>query len=204
MPRTRIALLIAGTALLLSSLPSEAAPRPLLSDPKGDFPVAGMDVVSATVFTTGTTKKVGRRTVYTPTALNATVTMAGPVTTQVGTSVSFSMDISACGNGSMDFNYRPGSRLGSQNAFVVGCGSPGTTGTPSDYYGDSAIVKGNTVSWKLRLKDMGKDLPLGTTFRNFVVTSDFTDPAFGLFGTNTYRPLTSPEDASSKETYELR
>lgn len=205
MPRARLALLAALVSTALASPHAGAATKPLLTDPKGDAIALGnsWDIVSADLVTTGTTKKVGRKSVYTPTVLLASVTLAGPPSTQVGTKVHFRTDISACGGGYIDWSYLPGTKAGHNNGFVVGCGDPLVNGQLSERVGDNAVVKGNTITWKLRLKEMGKDLPLGTTFRKPVVSTDVNDPYFGLFGTGTLAPTTSFDDAKSSNTYEL-
>ena len=58
---SRLSLLAAAGVLMASAPTSNAAARPLLTDPKGDAIALGAswDIVSANLYTTGTMKKVG-------------------------------------------------------------------------------------------------------------------------------------------------
>lgn len=79
-----------ATGLGVMSLPSSAAPAPKsqIVDPSGDSfaPMGGMDIVSGLFSTTGTTKKVGKKTVYTPKNLVVTITYADAPTVDPGAS----------------------------------------------------------------------------------------------------------------------
>ncbi len=84
--------LVTATALLVGlgafALPSGAAtaPVPQMTDPAGDSyaPMGGMDIVSGLWSTTGTTAKVGGRSVYTPKNLVVTIGYADAVTMNPG------------------------------------------------------------------------------------------------------------------------
>lgn len=208
MLRTRLSLLVAISALLLTANLADAAPRPLLTDPKGDALALGAsyDILSANLFTTGTTKKVGRKTVYTPVYMVATVTLAGPPSKQLGATVNLSADSSACRNGTFKWSYTPGSRLSNSNLFVTGCGEVARGNTvPTDFVdGSTAVVKGNTITWRFKLKVLGKDLPLGSTFRNIYAQSDINEPVFNLFGTSLLAPEGDIDYAETAAIYKLR
>lgn len=204
----RLLLAVAAAGLVLSLMPpaAEATP-PLVTDPKGDaLPIgAGFDIVSANLYTTGTTKKIGKKNVYTPKYLWATQTMAGPPSTLRGTTMTFHADISACGNGSIDWEYHPGNViLNDSSVLVVGCGTT-TAGVTEESVAAEFQVVGNTLMWKLRLSDIGnKDLPLGTTFSGFYVSSDVNDPVTNIFGTSLLSPDSDIDYAKSSASYTLR
>jgi hypothetical protein len=182
MRRARLALLAATAAVASGAGLAGAAPpaKPLLTDPAGDARVlgAGYDIVSATLTTAGTTKKVGKRSVYTPKDLVASVTLAAPPSTQPGTQIKLSADTTACDGGSFTWYYTPsGGRL-----FVYGCGVDDGLGK-SESFDLEPVVKGNTLTWTVSLKEFGADLPLKTLFSNFRAQSDQNDPATGEVGT---------------------
>jgi hypothetical protein len=134
--------------------------------------------------TSGTTKKVGKKTVYTPKYLLASLTTAGTPSTSPGTVITYFADSSACDGGTFEWTYRPGNKLfGDGDVFITGCGEPLATDGPSEILGTEITVKGNTITWKLTLADMGSDLPLGSTFSNFRAYADVNDPS-SFYGTN--------------------
>lgn len=193
MRRSRAVVLLAVLAIAASPLLAGAAPapKPQVMDPKGDarLPEAGFDILSAGLKTTGTTKKLGKRTVYTPTRLVATVTLAGPPPTIPGTNIEFRAAASACKGGDFTWTYHAGP-VGpfdtGGDLFVSGCGDTGSLGTQSATFGDVIpVIKGNAITWTFRLKDLGSELPLGSTFRNFRVSTDISEPVLYFAGTNT-------------------
>lgn len=202
-----MALLAALVAAALLPVHADAAPKPLLTDPKGDARAlgSGYDIVSADLSTSGTTKKVRNASRYTPVYLVATVTLAGPPSTQLGATITLRAKSSGCHNGSFTWSYTPGSKLAHSNLFVLGCGNPGAgTGTPSEFVPDSgAVVVGNTIRWRFKLKELAPDLPLGSTFRSITAQSDIEEPVFNLFGTSQLAPEGDIDFASTKAVYEL-
>lgn len=187
MPTKRLALLLA--AVVAAAVPmtaGAAAPKPLLTDPAGDARVlgGGFDIVSGNFATTGTTKKVGKKTVYTPKYLLTSLTLAAPPSTTPGMVITFFADSSACDGGTFEWTYRPGNKLfGDGDVFITGCGAPLATDGPSEIVGTIITVSGNTITWKLALADMGRDLPVGSTFSNFRAYADVNDPS-SFYGTN--------------------
>lgn len=73
--RRRIGGFLAVAALVCSALPATAAPAPHVVDPRGDWPVAGQDVVAATFSTITTTR--GR-------SLEIRLELAGPPAPDAG------------------------------------------------------------------------------------------------------------------------
>jgi len=189
MPRTRLALFAATAAVATAAglAQGAAAPKELVSDPAGDARVLGAayDVVSANLKTTGTTKKVGKKIVYTPTALVTTVTLAGPPSTTGGSQVAFSADTSACDGGSFTWYYTPGQPGNDAGrVFIFGCGSDVGAGLgKAETLAVIPTVSGNTITWTLKLKELGADLPLKSLFSNLQVRTDQNDPVTGEVGT---------------------
>jgi hypothetical protein len=211
--RTRLALLAAATAVTTATTLAGAAttaPATLVTDPAGDARGLGAsyDIISADLRTTGTTKKVGKKVTYTPTALVAQVTLSGPPSTATGYSVNFFADTSACGGGYFQWGYSPGNAiLGDGNLFVSGCGTDNGTGAAEFFDSAAPVVSGNTITWTLSLKEIGADLPLGSTFTAPTVYADFNDPATGLVGTSLVSgaPVdTAIDSATAAVTYTLK
>lgn len=206
---TRRLALLAAAALAVTALhqPASAATKPLLSDPSGDAKLlgAGFDIVSADLRTTGTTKKVGKKTVYTPTYLVASLTLAGPPSQQLGSTFTLNASTSACHNGTFAWSYAPGSVLGDSPLYVTGCGTtnPGSS-EPSEFVAGCYLsIAGNTITWKLKLTELGRDLPLKSTFFDVVAQSNVDEPVFNLFGTNLLEPDSSIDYAETAAVYTL-
>jgi hypothetical protein len=185
-------------------LPADAArprppqPRSWLSDPVGDERALGaaFDIVSARLVPVGTTRQVGTRSVFTAEYLWASVTLSGPPSTTPGSTYTFRVRTTACGNGYFQWRYRVGTgRTG--DLFVSGCGAT------SETVRTSFFVSGNALIWVLRLSDMGADLPRGTVFSQPEVytdtfgTSAGNDEDLGL-GIDTSIDSASAPDATVK------
>jgi hypothetical protein len=205
------ALVLAAAAVVAVCAPhAQAAPasKPQVVDPAGDaLAPGGFDIVSGQFATTGvtTTRKVGKRVVrsYTPKNLVVTLTFTEPPSTQTGTRIAFTADITACDNGSLAFSYTPGAVLQSGDLFVTGCGTDDGVG-PAEFMPDvHAVIKGSTVTWTMPLSDMGSDLPLGTQFSAFTASVDLVDPVFGLIGTDITGGPTSLDVATGDATWKL-
>lgn len=210
-------ILLAVAATALAFVPSgagAASAKPLITDAKGDARAlgSGYDIVSADLYTTGTTKKVGKKTVYTPTKLVLTTTFAAPPSSTPGATYNVYADVSACDNGSFNWYYQPGNTLyGEGQLYIDGCGESDATGT-SMFVGEAyPVVKGSTITWTMPLKAMGPDLPLGTTFTNFRVYADQNEPVANLVGTTLVNAATEEaglegtvDTATSKAVYRLK
>lgn len=210
MKSSRALVLLAAAAVGVCAPLAHAAPttKPQVVDAAGDALVpGGFDIVAGQFTTTGVkaTRKVGRRTVttYTPKNLVATLTFTEPPSTQAGTRIAFTADMTACDNGSVAFSFTPGAVLQSGDLFVTGCGDDNGAG-PAEFLSDvRAVLKGNTLTWTMPLADMGSDLPLSTRFSNFQASSDLDDPVFGLIGTDLTGGSTSLDVATSDATWKL-
>ena len=205
----RAALALCALAGLLVALPGAVpaqAAAPLLTDPKGDARVLGdgFDIVSATLTTKGTTKKVGKKTVYTPTKLIASLTMSGPVSTQAGTHIAFSADTGSCRGGYFEWRYHPGQQVINEGSMYGStCGEPDATGSGEFFDEAAPVVKGNTITWTLPLKSMGDLIEVGDSFRNFEARSDVVEPATGIVGTELAPSSAAIDSAVSKTFWEL-
>ena len=129
MKSSRALVLLAAAAVGVCAPLAHAAPttKPQVVDAAGDALVpGGFDIVAGQFTTTGVkaTRKVGRRTVttYTPKNLVATLTFTEPPSTQTGTRIAFTADMTACDDGSVAFSFTPGAALQSGDLFVTGCG----------------------------------------------------------------------------------
>ena len=162
--RTRlIAIVIAACA----AVPAGAAPAPQITDPAGDarVPVTGMDIVSATFSTAGTTAKVRGKSVYTPTKLVVAVTYSGDVTTD------------PYATHAVVFNAPTCSEIYLQ---VYSGGTYGATGCSSATFEFTSAVSGHTLTFTVPFATIGKQyLKPGTTLTDLVVYSAASEPLFG-------------------------
>lgn len=169
----RPVLLVAALAATLA-IPSHAAPKPQITDAKGDGPQPGVDIVSVLWSTTGSGS--GRK--YVPKKLVVTMTMAGDVVTQPGLTYEVSALTTTCET--VTFSVQQGNpystALGVNGWAEWGaCTKPGSDG-PSSVELLTAAVKGNTITWSMSIKSLPKDLTLGTIFSDFEARIDPTNP----------------------------
>lgn len=180
------------TALVAAALamPSHAAPKPQVTDAKGDGPQPGADIVSVLYSTTGT----GKGRAYVPKKLVVTMTMAGDVITHPGLTYEVSALTTTCET--VTFSAQQGSpytTVTGLNGWAEwgSCDKPGTDGEPSGVELLTAAVKGNTITWSMPIKMLPKGMTLGTVFSDFEARIDPTNPAipFPSSTTNTDRGL---------------
>lgn len=174
MRRSRLALVLSpllGVALATGSL---AAPTktPQVKDAKGDAVGAqpSMDVVSVLYSTSG--RGTGRS--YVPKALNITLTLAGPVATHPG--VSYEVDAMTDTCGLVTFTYSPATPGGNavgRTGWAQWDRCMGSDGASSVEL-ISPTVEGSTIRWEFSLK--AAPVKVGTTFRDFVVRVDPSNP----------------------------
>jgi hypothetical protein len=164
--RTLLAALVASVALTSTA---GAAPRPQITDAKGDqLPVggAGYDVVSALFTTEGTTTKVGRKTYYTPTKLIVRVTYAGAVATDDYAAQAVTFDAPGCAGVYME-RYSGGTW-----GFTGEC--------PVEEFGFSVKAAGSTLTFTLPFKAIGKKhLYKGAVLTNLRTYTALADPVLG-------------------------
>ncbi len=144
-----------------------AAPKPQITDPKGDSAVlgAGGDIVSALFSTTGSTTRVGKKTVYTPTRLVVTVTYAANASTeQYATHV---VQFAAPGCGEIYLQHFSGGKFGSAECL-------------EDPFDPITSVKGKTVTFTLPFSSVGKAyFKKGAALTDLKVYSAVAEPVLG-------------------------
>lgn len=158
-----IALLLAASA----ALPGAAAPKPQITDPAGDgvIPVTGMDIVSATFSTAGTTAKAGRRTVYTPTKLVVAVTFAGPVTVDQWATHEVTFQVPFCGEVYLE---------------LYGGGTYGAAECLDEKFAFPSHASGSTLTFTLPFATVGAQyFAPGTRLTKLVAYSAVGDPILG-------------------------
>jgi hypothetical protein len=202
MPR-RLVLALAAAGIALSALPGHAAaPKPQLTDAKGDAVgmQAGTDIVSVQFSTTGT----GKGKFYKPAKLVVTMTLAGPpVTTPPG--ITYEVDVMTKECGLLTFSMQDGSPYTTVTG-VNGWGDWGdcTTSTAAD--GVELIrtkVKGNTITWSWGLKAIPKALKVGTVWGPFEARVDPTNPVVPFPSSLTSTELGLIDAGSSTATWKL-
>jgi hypothetical protein len=182
------------TVALLSSLAfatpgHAAAPKPQITDASGDtvVPAAGTDIVSVLFSTAGTTTKVKKKTVYTPSKLVVAITYAAPVDVdpQAAHTVTFS---SGCGDVYLEFY------------------AGGTTYAEADCVSGSfdfgAKVAGKTLTMTLPFATLGKSLKAGSKLSGLRAYTAFGDPVIGSEGVYmTGREETANDVATTPASY---
>ncbi|HEX8004093.1 MAG TPA: hypothetical protein VF519_15500 [Mycobacteriales bacterium] len=192
--------LVAATAATSATPSTAAAPKPQISDPKGDAIGAqpGADLVSVTYATTGVGS--GRR--YVPKKLVVTMTMAGDVITQPGLTYEVEAMTSACDL--VTFSAQQGSPYSS----VTGVNGWAEWGSCAGAGGDIELITvkaaGNTLTWSFPLKMIPKDLTVGTTFSDFAARIDPTNPAIPFPSSQTRTKLGLVDAGAGDVTWTLR
>jgi hypothetical protein len=171
---TRTVLVLAALLATAGAVPSHAAaPKPQIVDPKGDAAgnQPGADLVSVTYATTGVGS--GRR--YVPKKLVVTMTMAGDVVTTPGLTYEVQADTAPCGP--VTFSAQQGSPY-SQLFGVNGWTDFGSCNdaTGSNVELVTVDVSGKTLTWKVSLKALPKELKVGTVLSAFEARIDPTNP----------------------------
>lgn len=190
-------LLVAAVAAMLAfAAPGHGAvPKPQIVDPTGDAvpPIsAGYDVVSALFRTEGTTTKVGRRTVYTPTKLVVTITYAGTVPTDEVAAQVVSFDAPGCENVYLE-RYALGTTYG-----FAGC--------LDDQFSFAAKASGKTLTFTLPFGTIGKGfLKRGALLTNLRTYTSIAEPVLGfetgeMVGTTEYGTV---DNASTGAPYRV-
>lgn len=139
------------------------------------------------------TKRVHGRSVYTPTALVASVTTVGPQTSP-GVQLYFESTITGCaggGSGTFHLFYATTttpvrsveeSVVGSDDDYLDGCG---VADGDVMYFPTTEKVQGTTVTWTIPLASLRGYVGRGATFVGARVTADQNDPILGYEGTGT-------------------
>ena len=164
--RTRLlAVLLAACAAVPAGA---AAPKPQITDPSGDsrVPAAGMDIVSATFSTSGTTAKVRGKKVYTPTKLVVAVTYAGSVAQDPYATHEVMFQLPSCGEIYLE---------------VYSGATYGTADCLTDPFEFSSTVSGSTLTYSVPFGTIGKQyVKPGVALTDLLVYSAAGDPVIGF------------------------
>ena len=170
--RTRLLVLAPLLGLALAATPGSAAPTkvPQIRDATGDAvaPSAAYDVVSVLWTTTGK----GSGKAYVPKALEVTMTLAAPPSTDPGVTYEVEAATNTCGD--VMFTMEPGTPYESVT------GLNGWADWGDCVVGDSAVelltvkTKGNSIIWSYGLK--ASPLELTTVFSDFRARVDPSNP----------------------------
>ena len=164
----RIPLLVAAlVGSLAFATQATAAPKPQIPDPAGDAIGlgAGYDVVSALFSTEGTTTRVGRRTLYTPTKLKVTVTYAGAVPTDAYAAQVVRFDIGNCSSVYLE-SYDGGTY--------------GSAACLADAFDFAVMKTGKTMTFTLPFSVVGKAfLKKGAVLTGLRTYTAVADPVLG-------------------------
>ncbi|HEU0133159.1 MAG TPA: hypothetical protein VFQ85_19445 [Mycobacteriales bacterium] len=157
------------SALALTAVPAHAAaPKPQITDPKGDTaaPMAGTDLVSVLFGTSGTTAKVKKKTVYTPTKLVVTLTYDGQPSADPTVSHVVTFDAPGC-----------------DDVYLQVYGGDGTFGSAdcvNAAFDFGYKTSGNTITLTLPFGALGKSLRGGAKLGALRAYTAVGDPLIGL------------------------
>jgi hypothetical protein len=189
MPRLLVTALAAAAVLATPALSGAAAPAPApqIVDPSGDAvgSQAALDIVSVKFGTTGTTSvvKKGKKkiTVYTPTKLVVTETLAAPPSTTQSVRYRIQADIDGCG--SFDLFY-VNAATGPDGSLFLSCPDGGADPTAGGtLITTTPKIAGNVLTWDFSLKALPTEIKVGSVVSGFKAYTDVADPVLGLFGT---------------------
>ncbi|HVF06316.1 MAG TPA: hypothetical protein VNA20_15850 [Frankiaceae bacterium] len=169
----RLPLVAALTAVALASSASGAAPKPQITDATADqLPVAGAgyDVVSALFATSGTTTKVKKKKIYTPTKLVITLTYAGDVPTDEYATQVVEFDAPGCSDIYLQAYAATTATYGQGDCL------PEDTSVSFN-----AKAAGKTMTFTLPLNLFGAGvLKAGTSLTNLVTYTAYAEPVLGI------------------------
>lgn len=166
--RTRL-LAVAAVAALGAALPVSAAPAPQITDPTGDALTqeASADIVSALFRTEGSTTKVGRKSVYTPSKLLVDVTYAAAPSTDPHVAHVLTFNAPGCG-----VVYLEVFMLGTWG--VADC-------LPDTDFEVSYKINGNTLTYTLPFTVVGKQyFKPGSSLTDLVAYTAASEPTVGV------------------------
>lgn len=201
-------LVLAGLlALAAFAAPADAKPF-TYSDAKGDMPVAGVDIVSVTYATQGTTStsKVRGRTVrtYTPTHLVVTLALADAPVDAPG--VRYKVEATVDGCGSFSVAYAPNTvyanLLGPATLFL-GCGGADPVGGEGQVLFPKFAVEGSRLVWTTSLKLLPKNVRAGAVFTGHNASVDIVEPVVGVQGSEETGGPALVDTAASPATWKL-
>lgn len=151
------------------------------------MPVGGVDIVSVTYATEGTTttKKVRGKTVktYEPAKLLVTLKLAEAPIEQAGIKYKVESEVEGCGT--FSFAYAPGtvySGLLGPSSLYVGCGGADPVGGEGQIIFPKMAVNGSSIVWTVSLKTLPKNVRAGARLSGLNATVDLVEPVLGVQG----------------------
>lgn len=158
-----------------------AAPKPQLTDPKGDAigAQATTDIVSAAWNATGHVRKVAKH-------LTVTINLAGAPSKTAPFAYEASAEVAGCGE--VRFSYTPGTvfaGLSGDSSLWIDCGptDPTTGDNLLLLTGIKTSFGPKSITWTVTIKAMPKPAQHGSKWSGFRAAADIVDPVFGLMGT---------------------
>ena len=194
-------------ALAAFAAPADAAPFSY-ADAKGDMPVAGVDIVSVTYATLGTTttSKVRGRTVktYTPTQLVVTLELADAPVEAPGVRYKVEAEVQGCGTFSVSYapNTVYANLLGPASLFL-GCGGADPVGGEGQVIFPKFAKEGSKLVWTASLKLLPKNVRAGAVFKAHNATVDLVEPVVGVQGSEETGGPALVDTATSPATWKL-
>lgn len=181
-------LVLAALAVTVAAFSAPAEAKPFsYDDAKGDMPVAGVDIVSVSYATQGTTttSKVRGRTVrtYTPTHLVVTLALADAPVEQPGLRYKVEATVEGCGTFAL--SYAPGtvySGLIGPSTLFLGCGGSDPVGGEGQILFPKFAKDGSKLTWTMALKAMPKNVRAGAVFAGHNASVDVVEPVLGVQG----------------------
>lgn len=186
--RARLVAVSAAAALAVLTVPSHAAVAPQITDPTGDslVPMASLDITSGRFATTGTTAKVGKKTVYTPKNLVITLSYAGTPDVSRGATYYALFDVAGCGEVLLE---------------MYATGTWATADCLEDSFDFDAVAKGpNSLEFTMPLSTFGKGVKAGTKITSMRALTGGSDPLVG-FGPVDFDESFVSDTATSTQTY---
>lgn len=198
MRTARLALVAAGLAAVGFAVPSGAAtPAPTSSapktltftDPSGDGKLPGDDIVKVAYTTTGTTAKVGKKTVYTPKNVVMSIETAAPISTNGYLQYTVQGVIDGCGE--FYLGSAPGSEL---DTISAACPDDDSV----DFAAATYEVKGNTITFTVPVDSTFK---AGTKIATPSAYVGVVDPITGELGPSFF--FVADDSAASDADYTI-
>ncbi len=195
---------LVGGAQAAKTAPGAAPTVLTINDATGDAQggQASTDLTKVVYTTSGTTKKVGKKRVYTPTALVVTMTVAAPVSTAPVVIYEADSAIPDCGK--LFLYYVPGDQFRAvqpASGAQVGCGG---TDDGTLFLENTPVVAGSTITWTVPLADLAPALKKARSLSEFHTYTGLADPVLGLLGPEYVGESRADADvADSAETFKF-
>ncbi|HEV2890503.1 MAG TPA: hypothetical protein VGX28_09010 [Frankiaceae bacterium] len=201
--------LVIAALVAVAAFSTPAGAKPFAyDDAKGDMPVGGVDIVSVSYATTGTTtttKVRGRKvTTYTPTQLVVTLALADVPVEQPGLKYKVEANVEGCGTFALA--YAPGTvyaGISGPSTLFLGCGSSDPVAGEGQILFPKFSKDGNKLVWTLSLKTLPKNVRAGSVFTGHNASVDVVEPILGVQGLEETGGPALLDSATSTATWTL-